>query len=146
MTEEHSTTARAQILFVEDEEAFAESISKILQTHGFEVQLAFSGKQALEVYESGRFDLVITDLKMPVMDGIDFIRELKRIDPDQKIVVVTGVPGQLTPWNRKLADSREDILLFGSLDFLVKPFPPQRLVRMVTQVLEGTEPPRGKTP
>jgi CheY-like chemotaxis protein len=146
MTEEQSNVTRAKILFVEDEEAFAESISKILQTHGFEVELAFSGKQALEIYERGRFDLVITDLKMPAMDGIDFIRELKRIDPYQKIVVVTGFPGQLTPWNRKLAESREDILLFGSLDFLVKPFPPQRLIRTVTQVLEGTEPTGEKAP
>ncbi|MBD3285544.1 response regulator, partial [candidate division WOR-3 bacterium] len=67
---------RANILFVDDENKFAEAMAKVLRYGGYSVQTAYSGSRALEKYQTEKFDLVITDLKMPVMDGIELMRHI----------------------------------------------------------------------
>jgi DNA-binding response OmpR family regulator len=126
---------KIKILVIDDEKEFAEGVAEILQSRGFKVEVALSGRHALDKYNKTSFDLVISDLKMPEMDGIELIKEIRHLNPCQRIIVLTGVPGQLTPWNPKLARSRHDALFFSSLERLIKPFRPAALIDLITRVL-----------
>lgn len=130
-----SSEKKSRILFVDDEKNFAQMMARLLQSQGFDVRVAFSGNDALDIFKTEDFDLLVTDLKMPVMDGIQLIRQIRKVKPDQPIVIVTGFPGQMTPWNRRLSESQEEMLKLGSLDCLVKPFTPERLLEVVNKAL-----------
>lgn len=123
------------ILFVDDEKQFAQAMSKVLRLRGFGVQTAFSGNEALDRFQTGSFDLVITDLKMPVMDGIQFIRHVRQINPSQKIIVITAFPTQCVPWNRRLSPDQKQIEPIEAMDCLVKPFSSTRLIEAVERCL-----------
>ena len=127
--------SKIKVLVIDDEEEFAEGVAEILEGKGMQVEIAFSARRALDKYKQNGFDLVITDLKMPEMDGIDLIKQIRNIDASQKIIVLTGVPGQLTPWNPKLARSQQDAFFFASLDRLIKPFRPDKLIEVIIRVL-----------
>ena len=64
------------ILLVDDEKVFVESMAEVLRTRGFEVETATTGKQALAIVKSSDYDLLVTDLSMPGMDGIELIRQV----------------------------------------------------------------------
>ena len=78
------------ILIVDDEEEICHLIKSYLSSEGFNVQVAFSGEQALEKVKFGHFDLVVTDLTMPKMDGIGLLRRLKFSSPDIAVIILTG--------------------------------------------------------
>lgn len=121
---------KTRILFVDDERNFTEAMSQLLRIKGFEVQAANSGKIALELFSTGDFDLVITDLSMPEMDGIELIREIRKLNPYQKIIVVTGFPSQR---------SQEQAFRLGTLNYIAKPFKPQRFLELVKDALRSNE-------
>jgi CheY-like chemotaxis protein/predicted regulator of Ras-like GTPase activity (Roadblock/LC7/MglB family) len=137
LAEKVLSPTEVRILFVDDEEDFADMMAKYLADNGFDVHTAYSGRAALDLFQKGKYDVVVTDLKMPVMDGIELIRQLRRIDPGQRIIVVTGFPGQLTPWNRRFSETQQDVVELDSLDHLVKPVSPKRLIEAVNKVLAG---------
>ena len=124
---------RARILFVDDERKFADAMAKVLRYGGFTVQTAYSGSDALNHFQNDIFDLVITDLKMPVMDGIELIRRIRNIKQEQKILVITAFPGQVMPWNRRFTEFGEQELDLDALSYLVKPFTPKHLIEIVEE-------------
>lgn len=136
MPEEIINQIKPNILLVDDEKDFAQAMSTLLSAEGFQVSLAHSGTEALSVFDRNQFDLIVTDLKMPIMDGIELVRQVRKLNPNQPIVIVTGFPGQLTPWNRRLNETEEDVLELGSLSYLVKPFQPKRLIEVVKSAIE----------
>jgi len=119
-----------RILCVDDDKEFTEMLETVLRLGGFDVQAAYSGKFALQTLESSDFDLVITDLSMPGMDGIQFIRRVRELKPTQRIVVVTGFPSQRT---------QHQASKLGTLYYLVKPIHPHRLIEVVKEALEESE-------
>lgn len=130
---------RASILLVDDEKRFAEATARLLRVEGFSVEVAFSGSKALEIYQSKdrQFDIVITDLKMPIMDGIELIRLIRQIKPDQSIIVITAFSAQCAPWNRRLAADQTEPEPPGSLDYLIKPFSLRQLLDVIDKSLKG---------
>lgn len=78
------------VLVVDDELEAAHSLSDFLQKMGYSVSTAYNGAEAMLLFESDPIDVVITDLRMPVMDGEELIRQLRVIDPDLPIFVMTG--------------------------------------------------------
>jgi DNA-binding response OmpR family regulator len=122
--------SEARILFIDDEEQFADSMSEVLRREGFQVQAAYSGKTGLQMFVSGDFDLVITDLRMPEMDGIEVIGEIRRLRPAQRVIVVTAFPSQI---------SQEQAFKLGTLSYIAKPFKPQRLIELVRDSLRADE-------
>ena len=128
---------RANILFVDDEKKFADAMAKVLRYGGYSVQTAYAGSEALEKYQTEKFDLVITDLKMPVMDGIELIRHIRGIKEDQKILVVTAFPGQCMPWNRRFTESGGEEFDMGKIEYLVKPFSPKMLIEAVEKIFRN---------
>lgn len=122
--------ATGRILVVDDERFFRELLSEILGGLGHSVRVASSGEDALRLLGEERFDLVLTDLVMPGIDGLTMIREARRGDPELEIVAVTG---------------RDDVRLAvsamkaGCADFLVKPVDPEVLASVAGKALSRVQ-------
>ena len=78
------------ILIIDDEKEILFIFKELLELNGFKVQVANNGKQGIEIFRSQEFDLVITDIRMPEMDGLEVIKHLKKIDQYIEIIVLTG--------------------------------------------------------
>lgn len=113
---------KTHILLVDDEPEFIETIGTILRSREFEVETATSGPIALELFARSDFDLVITDINMRGMDGIELIRRLRQAKPEQRVIVVTGFPSH---------ESQEEAFKLGSLNYIVKPFSTERFLELV---------------
>lgn len=124
-----------KILLVEDEKSFRELMKHVLGIEGFYVRTASNGREALEHIRKNRFDLVITDMIMPEMEGIEMILELRSAVPDLKIVAMSGgesgISGDFLPLARTL----------GASAVLKKPFGREALLEMVrSQLFPGAVP------
>jgi len=120
--------AKARILAVDDQRYFRELIAGMLAEDGFEAQTASSGEEALHVLENSSFDIVLTDLVMPGMDGSELVHRIKERDPDQEIVVVTGVVDVKTA---------VDAMKLGATDYLLKPFDRRTLSVSLEGILQN---------
>jgi DNA-binding response OmpR family regulator/GGDEF domain-containing protein len=120
--------AKARILAVDDQRYFRELISGMLAEEGFEAQTASSGEEALHVLETADFDVVLTDLVMPGMDGAELVQRIKERHPDQDVVVVTGVVDVKTA---------VDAMKLGATDYLLKPFDRRTLAVTLDSILRS---------
>jgi two-component system response regulator PilR (NtrC family) len=102
-----------RILVVDDEETIREVLSQGLSRFGYRVAVAESAEAALGIFKPGFFDVVITDIKMPKMDGLDLIRIIRKKDPGVTFFVITGYPS---------LDSAIQTLSQGVYDYIIKPF------------------------
>jgi CheY-like chemotaxis protein len=109
-------------LVVDDNRAFAENLAEILRDQGAEVTVASTGREALELARSTRFDGLVTDMRMPVMSGAHLVHEIRRIDPELPAIVVTAYTGE-----DDLLAARQE----GLLAVLPKPAPLQRLIELL---------------
>ncbi len=119
--------AKGRILAVDDQRYFRELITALLSQEGFEVRTASSGEEALQVLEVERFDVVVTDLVMPGMSGTDLVSRIKARDPEQDVVVVTGVVD---------VRSAVDAMKVGASEYLLKPFDREALARSLDAILQ----------
>ena len=85
-----STTPVARVLVVDDERSMRELLSIVLRRDGYDVLLAADGKVAVETLKRERVDVLITDIRMPEMSGVDVLREAKRIDPGIISIIMTA--------------------------------------------------------
>lgn len=104
---------RASILILDDEPSILEILGQHLSDHGYDVTLRNSPYEALELIEQGGFSLLITDLKMPEMHGIEVLERARRLDDDLAVIVITA-----------LLDIQNaiDAMRAGAYDYLLKPF------------------------
>lgn len=116
-----------KILVVDDEPVVIKSCERILTPEGYSVDSASNGKEAIGILEKNGYDLVITDLKMPDMDGIELIRWIRNSRIDTGVVVITGYPSQ---------ESIRDALSMRIIDYLPKPFSPALLVEVTQKAME----------
>ena len=79
-----------KILIVDDEKDILTFLDSMLTNEGFQVRSALRGDEAIEIFKSEPFDLVITDIRMPGMDGLEVMRQTKQIDEDMEIIILTG--------------------------------------------------------
>src|SRR6185312_15260931 len=122
----------ARILAVDDSAAMRQMVSITLTGAGHEVQQAADGREALAIAERQRFDLVITDVNMPVMDGLTLVRHLRNL-PSYR-----GVP-LLVLTTEATTEKKLEGKAAGATGWLVKPFNPDRLLATVTKVLSCAE-------
>lgn len=104
--------APIKLLIIDDELDFRESIALYFQDAGYTVFEASNGREGLDVFERERPDIVFTDLRMPVMDGFEFIAELTGLSPDTPIIVISGAG---------LVKEVIHAMRLGARDYLVKP-------------------------
>ncbi len=113
----------AKILVIDDEECLRTVVRSILEDDGYEVLEAGDGRSGLEMYRQYKADLIITDLAMPIMNGLDFISEVTRNFSNVRIIAMTGMP----EWDTSLAEAK----LLGAGGTLRKPFTLEKLLNMV---------------
>lgn len=116
-----------KILTVDDSKTMRDMVSFTLRQAGFDVVEAVDGRNAIDVLGRGRVDCVITDLNMPVMDGIELIRKL-RADPVHKSTPILMLTTESD--DSKKSEGRAA----GATGWLVKPFNPEKLVATVRKV------------
>ncbi|MBI3878117.1 MAG: response regulator, partial [Verrucomicrobia bacterium] len=117
------------------DDLFAEMIQKTLIRFGYEVVRARNGKEALELYDPQKVDLVLTDLIMPDKEGLELITELHRSHAGIKIIAMSG-GGRNNPLAFLKAAEK-----FGATKILAKPFPQEALATAVRECLEKPQEP-----
>jgi len=80
----------ARIMIVDDDQDLAESLADLLQVHGYDVDIAKNGQDALEHARAQDFDITLMDVRMPVMNGVDSFLAIRKIKPQARIVMMTG--------------------------------------------------------
>ena len=119
----------ARILTVDDSVSMRQMVEVTLTSAGYDVQQAENGREALDIAGTQSFDLVITDVNMPQMDGLALVRNLRGL-PNYKHTPLLVLTTENTP-ERKM-EGREA----GATGWLVKPFNPERLLATVAKVLK----------
>ncbi len=118
---------KARILAVDDQLYFRVFLEDLLQQEGYEVCTASGGEEALRLLERGGFDVVLTDLVMPGMDGNDLVQQVREKAPEQEIVVVTSVGDVKTA---------VEAMKLGATDYLLKPIDRSALLRALEGILQ----------
>ena len=113
---------KARILVIDDEEMVRQSLEEILRLEGYDITPACSGEEALEILGQENFDLILLDLKMPGVDGIEVLRTVSKASPDTKVILLTG-HGSL--------ESAIEALRQGAHDYLLKPVSSRDLLSSV---------------
>ncbi len=108
-----------RILIVDDDMSIRSMVGEVLSDEGYEVTLASSGEEALQAFRSGGYGLVITDVRMGGMSGVEVLKEIKLIDPVVHIIIMTS---------HASIDSAVAVLKAGAYDYLIKPFEDLELV------------------
>jgi DNA-binding NtrC family response regulator len=101
-----------KVLVVDDEEAFANTLAQRLKMRDLKVGTAYDGEQALSKLKEEEPDVIVLDLKMPGMHGMDVLQEIKKVYPDIQVIVLTG---------HGTDKDEEDAKRLGGFDFLKKP-------------------------
>lgn len=114
LAEKGEVTARKErVLVVDDEEAVREMVGRVIELMGHEVITANNGKQALDLLRSASFTILVTDIKMPDMDGVELTKVARSEFPDLQIICMTGHAGSY---------SYTDVVSQGASDYITKPF------------------------
>ena len=116
----------AKILVVDDAAFMRVRAAKVLQDNGHEVAQAENGLEAIQKYSEWRPDAVLLDITMPEMDGLAALKEIRKIDPEAKVAMVTAMGQQ---------SMIMDAIKSGAKDFVVKPFQPDRVLAAVKKLV-----------
>jgi CheY-like chemotaxis protein/nucleotide-binding universal stress UspA family protein len=119
-----------RILVVDDELIVRDSIKEWLEDEGFAVDMAASGPEALDKLASKPYHLMLTDIKMPGMDGVELLKKAVKPFPDLTVVMMTAYA---------TVETAIEAMKIGALDYLLKPFDPEILVDKVFQVYQNFE-------
>ena len=122
--------SKGRILVVDDEDIVRTSCSRALSPEGYEVRLAKNGVEGLKMASEERFDLVLTDLKMPDMDGIEVLRIIKEQWPETAVIIVTGY---------QTVDTAVKAIKLGAYDYIEKPFTPDALISAVAEAMANRQ-------
>ncbi len=116
-----------QILVIDDEASMRRMLQMLFAQEGYEVQTAESGEAALEALNVRPFDLVVSDIRMPGLSGIDLLRRMKADDSQAEVILMTAYAS---------ADSAIEAIRLGAFDYVTKPFQVDELVNIVRHALE----------
>ena len=118
---------RPKILVIDDEEVIRDLLAQTLRRCGYDVDPAEDGPAALKKVSKGFYNLLITDLKMPGMNGIDVLKEIKKVNPYIEVIIITGYP---------TIERTVEAIKIGAFDFLCKPFDVPEIVAVIQRCLE----------
>lgn len=117
---------KARILCVDDEEVILGSFRKILVLDGYSVDTVENGQEALGLIQKHHYDFVFTDLKMPMMDGVEVCKSVKHLRPDIDVIIITGYAS---------IETAVETMKYGALDYVEKPFTEDELIAFVKKSL-----------
>src|SRR5437762_11193018 len=122
-----ATSRHGTILVVDDEEIMREILETLLTREGYDVRLASSGQEGLDLARALPFDAAIVDIMMPGLDGIAALDELKRMDEDLAVVIITAYAS---------VESAISATKSGAFDYITKPFKNDEVLVVVRNALE----------
>lgn len=120
---------RVRVLIVDDEEPVRTFVARVLRDAGYETTLAGSGNEALQAADTAAFDIVVTDVMMPQMNGDELARRLRQSDPAMKVLYLTGYSDQLF---------KDKVTLWEGEAFLDKPCSVKGLQQAVSLLASGS--------
>jgi DNA-binding response OmpR family regulator len=115
------------ILIVDDEKNICLTLSRALEVLGIETASALNGEEALAQLKEREFGLILLDLKMPGMDGMEVLRLVREIRPDIRIIIITAYG---------TVESAVEAMKLGAVDFIQKPFSPEEIRELVSRVMD----------
>jgi len=115
------------LLVVDDEEVIREGMRRILEAEGYHVTNSASGRTAIEKIQERDFDVVITDLKMPGMDGMEVLKAIKILQPEVPVVIITGY---------STVDTAVEAMKNGAFDYIAKPFTSDLIIDKVQKAID----------
>ncbi len=115
-------TRDPRVLIVDDEKRFRSTMCKLLCTRGLEAVTVGTAPDALEIMKERAYDVAIVDVKMPGMNGVDLLREMKKIDPAIEVIIMTAYAS---------VDTAKAILERGAYDYMLKPYAIDELVEKI---------------
>jgi FixJ family two-component response regulator len=118
------------ILVMEDDDNVAKGLEMVLSEEGYDVNLAGTGKLALEAFDQKRYDLLVADLRLPDIDGMEVIKKVKTEKPETEVVVITGYGTTATA---------VEAMKLGAHDFLPKPFTDEQIKATIDDALKEHE-------
>jgi len=121
---------RPHVLLVEDEMNVAKGLEMVLREEGYEVDLADTGQKALDKFRANGFDLLVADLRLPDMDGMDVVQHVREERPRTNVVIITGYPS---------VSSAVQAVKMGVSDYLRKPFTEDEFKTAVKSALKEKE-------
>lgn len=120
----------AKILVIDDQRAIRTSLKDILELEGHELTLSENGLEGVETFRNGKFDIVITDIKMPEMDGMEVLAKIMELKPDTTVIMISG-HGDI--------DTAVEAIKKGAYDFIEKPLDLNRLLITVKNATDKTD-------
>jgi DNA-binding NtrC family response regulator len=118
---------KSRILVVDDEAVVREGVRRILEGDRYSVESCASGRAALDLMQENDFNMVITDLKMPGMGGLEVLRTIKILQPEIPVIIITGY---------STVDTAVEAMKNGAVDYIAKPFTPEQLMEKVGKAFE----------
>jgi DNA-binding NtrC family response regulator len=118
---------KPKILIVDDEEKFVSYLSKRLRMREYDVAISLSGEDALEKVKEHDFDVVILDVLMPGIDGIEALREIKKVKPLTEVIMLTG---------HASVEAGVEGMRLGAYDYLMKPCEAEELISKINKAYE----------
>jgi DNA-binding NtrC family response regulator len=118
---------KSSVLVVDDEEVIRRGYARTLARPDREVATAWNGSEALRELEHRRFDVVLLDLRMPEMDGMDVLKIIKERWPESEVVVITGYPS---------VETAKQAVRLGACDYLAKPVAPEEVIQAAEGALK----------
>lgn len=117
----------AKILLVDDEDRFRTTMRKMLSGHGLDVTDINNGPAALEALTAHPYDVVVLDLRMPGMDGVQTLKAMKALHPDLEVIILTGHASM---------DDAMEIMQLGGTEYLLKPCSIEELMDKIEMAVE----------
>ncbi len=114
-----------RILIVDDEEGIRESLKLILENN-YDLFFAKNGQECIDVLKSEEINLLLLDIKMPKISGFDILKEIKKIKPFIKVIIVTGY---------KSVETATEAAKLGAVDYILKPFSSQEILEKVKKFI-----------
>jgi DNA-binding NtrC family response regulator len=126
-----SPSAERRVLVIDDEESLRHALRKALRRSGYVVETAATGREGVDLLRSGRFDAVVTDIRLPDLSGVDIVALVTETSPDTPVLVMTGYG---------TVDTALEAMRRGARDFVTKPFDTAELVQRVDREVERGRP------
>ena len=120
-------SSKPKVLVVDDEERFRTTMGKLLGVSGMEVRTLGSGREALDELQRNRYDVIVLDVRMPEMSGIEALAAIKKIDPGIEVIILTG---------HASVDVAVEIMKLGGYEYLLKPCSTEDLINKIESAYE----------
>jgi DNA-binding NtrC family response regulator len=120
-------TTKARILIVDDEERFRTTMCKLLKAHGYDADAVGTGQEAIRKITEESWDVMILDMKMPEMNGVQVLSEVRKLDSRVEVIVLTGYAS---------IDTVQDVMKFGAYDYLLKPYRTEELLEKIENAFD----------